>query len=312
LHGEVAASWEDDIRPEDNERMFAKTDTLSHFEWALTQPDREAEVKQFLTAVVATIKHRKKILRKGARLYRAQRGYILKDEEGTGAGIPDAFWPERMKPLRDKASEGRANRKDKPCLYLAEHSDTAMAEVRPWIGANVTLAEFEVVRDCALVDCSQDKLTTPDLLMREEAATDEELEQAVWGDIARAFATPLTRDDTLEEYWTTQCLAERLNAVGYDGVVYESALGKGRNFALFDLDAAYPINGALFETKAVEYKFEQANNTYYIPKYYPDWARKNGIDPESEVPYSMRIVDFLPLNSNDDEAAVSPVTNEEP
>jgi hypothetical protein len=43
---------------------------------------------------------------------------------------------------------------------------------------------------------------------------------------------------------------------------------------------------AFFRTEAVEYKFEQANNTYWIPKYYPDWARQKGIDPESEVPYA--------------------------
>jgi hypothetical protein len=279
--------------------MFAKEDSFSHFEWALKQQGADAEVERFLAAVVATIKRRRKILRKGARLFRAQRGYILKSEEDIGTEVPDAYMPERMRPLRDKASEGRVNRKDKPCLYLAEHKDTAMAEVRPWVGAYITLAVFEVVRDCALVDCSQDKLTTLDLLMREKEATEEELEQAIWGDIAKAFSTPLTRDDTLEEYWTTQCLAERLRAVGYDGVAYESALGKGRNFALFDLDAAHPINGTLFKTEAVEYKFEQTNNTYYIPKYYPDWATKSDIDPASEVPHSMRIVAYLPLDAKD-------------
>jgi RES domain len=279
--------------------MFANGDSFSHFEWALKQRNSAAEVERFLEAVVATIKRRRKILRKGARLYRAQRGYILKNEEEIGTEIPDAFMPERMRPLPDKASEGRVNRKDKPCLYLAEHKDTAMAEVRPWIGAYITLAVFEVVRNCALVDCSEDKLTTLDLLMREKESTAEELEQAIWGDIAKAFSTPLTRDDTLEEYWPTQCLAERLKAVGYDGVAYQSALGKGRNFALFDLDAAHPINGTLFKTDAVEYKFEQTNNTYYIPKYYPDWAKKSGIDPESEVPYSMRIAAYLPLDAKD-------------
>jgi hypothetical protein len=291
--------------------MFAKEDSFSHFEWGLKQQDRDTEIERFLAAAVATIKHRKRILRKGARLFRAQRGYILKSEEDIGTEIPDAFMPERMRPLRDKASEGRVNRKDKPCLYLAEHKDTAMAEVRPWIGAYVTLAVFEVVRDCALVDCSQDKLTTLDLLMREEEATDEEREQAVWGDIAKAFSTPLTREDTLEEYWATQLLAEKLKVVGYVGIVYQSALGKGRNFALFDLDTAHPVNGTLFKTKAVEYKFEQANNTYYIPKYYPDWAKKSGIDPESEVPYSMRILAFLPLDAKEDEAPASSVTAEE-
>jgi hypothetical protein len=291
--------------------MFAVEDNFSHFEWALKQRDHDAEIERFLTAVVATIKHRKKILLRGARLCRAQRGYVLKGDEEAGAEIPDAFMPERMRPLRDKASEGRVNRKDNPCLYLAERKDTAMAEVRPWMGAYITLAVFEVVRDCILVDCSQDKLTTLDLLMREEPPTNEEREQAVWGDIAKALSTPLTRDDTLDQYWATQCLAERLKVVGYDGLAYQSALGKGRNVALFDLDAAHPINGTLFTTRAVEYKFEQANNTYYIPKHYPDWAKKSGIDPESDVPYFLRIAAYLPLDLKDNEAHASSVTTEE-
>jgi hypothetical protein len=276
--------------------MFARQDSFSHFEWTLKQLDHGAETERFLAAVVATIKHRRKILRKGTRLCRAQRGYLLKADDEAGTEIPDAFMPERMRPLRDKASEGRVNQKDKPCLYLAESKDTAMAEVRPWIGAYITLAVFEVVRDCILVDCSQDKVTTLDLLMREQDATDGDRELAVWGEIAKALSTPLTHDDTLEEYWATQCLAERLKAEGFDGVAYQSALGKGRNFALFDLDAACPINGTLFKTEAVEYKFEPTNNTYYIPKHYADWARKSGIDPESKVPHNMGIVAFLPLD----------------
>jgi hypothetical protein len=280
---------------EGNEQMFTKHDDLAHFAWALRQQDRELETDRFLSAVVATVRHRKKILRAGSKLYRAQRGYILKNDEEAGVEIPDAFRSERMRPLRGKASGGRVNRENDPCLYLAENKDTAMAEVRPWIGAYITLAVFEVARDCVLVDCSQDKLTTLDLLMRDQEATEEEREQAVWGDIAKAFSTPLTRNDTLEEYCVTQRLAERLETAEYDGVAYQSALGVGRNFALFDLDAANPTNGTLFKTEAVEYKFEQANNTYYIPKYYPEWAKRNGIDPESEVPHSMRVVGYFPV-----------------
>jgi hypothetical protein len=280
--------------------MFTKEDSLSRFEWALKQQSSEAEIQRFLTAVVATVKHRKKVLKKGTRLFRAQRGYLLRSEEDIGIEIPDAFMPERMRPLRDKAPEGRVNRKDQPCLYLAERHDTAMAEVRPWIGAYITLAMFEVAKNCMLVDCSQDTLTTFDLLMREDEATDEEREQAVWGDIAEALSTPLTRDDTLEEYLAKQCLAEEFEVEGYDGIAYQSALGKGRNFALFDLDAAHPINGTLFKTDAVEHKFVQDNNTYVIPKYYPDWAKKNGIDPGSEVPHWMRIMAYHSLDEEGD------------
>jgi hypothetical protein len=83
-------------------------------------------------------------------------------------------------------------------------------------------------------------------------------------------------------------------------------LGKGKNIALFDLDAGEPINGTLYETESVSYTFRQANNTYFVPKHFPDWARKHGVDPaspEAENPLFLRIVDFQPLAPNAEDPA---------
>jgi hypothetical protein len=300
-------SFQDDQRGKmidaDGLPMFSNENAFQSFEWSLRQQDRTEEVEGFLAGVLATVKSRRRRLPQGALLFRAQRGYVLRTDDDIDTGIPDAFPPGRMKPLRDQASEGRVNRKNIPCLYLAEHGDTAMAEVRPWVGAKITLAQFKVVRDCIIVDCSQDKLTSLDLMLRKSEATAEECEQAVWGDISRAFSTPLTRDDTLEEYLATQCVAERFRSEGYDGVAFPSALGKGRSFALFDLDAACPMNGTLYNTESVSYKFEKANNTYYIPKHYPELAQSVGVDPtsvEAESPCYMRIVAFRSVDAKDE------------
>lgn len=40
-----------------------------------------------------------------------------------------------MKPLSNSASEGRANPKGIPYLYVATDKETAMSEVRPSLGA---------------------------------------------------------------------------------------------------------------------------------------------------------------------------------
>ena len=113
--------------------------------------------------------------------------------------------------------------------------------------------------------------------MRKEPANNRERDEAVWGDMAKAFSTPLARDDSHEEYWATRRIGETFQVVGFDGVAYQSALGQGRNSALFDLEAAHPINRTLFTTKAVDDNFEPANNTYDIPKYYPNWAKDDEI-----------------------------------
>jgi hypothetical protein len=49
---------------------------------------------------------------------------------------------------------------------------------------------------------------------------------------------------------------------------YRSLLGAGFNVALFDCSAAELINCGLYETKAVEFKFAQCNNPYFITKHY--------------------------------------------
>jgi RES domain len=60
--------------------------------------------------------------------------------------------PDRMKPFRDRAAEGHMNPKGIPCLYLCTNMETAMTEV----GSYVSAAQFVLVRDAVVVDCTQD------------------------------------------------------------------------------------------------------------------------------------------------------------
>lgn len=252
--------------------MFSSDDTFARFAWAVTKADQTERVQTFLAAVLATAQERKRKLPKGAVLCRSQCGYgyqslLHGDDE---IQVPDAFSPERMKPLKNCASEGRANRQNEPCLYLSDDPNTAMAEVRPWVGAYISLAQFRVMNDCILIDCSLDKTTSWDLAFRGIQPTPQNLARAIWGDLAQAFAKPLTRNDTLEEYRPTQALADCFKSAGYDGIGYKSALGKGKDIALFNLEAADPINVTLYQTKELSYTFEPEENTRYIPGAHPE------------------------------------------
>lgn len=69
-------------------------------------------------------------------------GYDLGPQYGEDEGndeIPCAYSPDRMTPRRNIASEGRANPKGLPCLYLATDKETAMSEVRPWINSTISI-----------------------------------------------------------------------------------------------------------------------------------------------------------------------------
>lgn len=52
------------------------------------------------------------------------------------------------------AHEGRVNPRGIPCLYAASNLETAVAEVRPWLGALVSVAQLSPVRLLRLVNCS--------------------------------------------------------------------------------------------------------------------------------------------------------------
>lgn len=85
------------------------------------------------------------MLPKDAHLWRAQLGHDLRPEYAGEELIdyfPTAYKPERMKPLRDSAREGRANPKGIPYLYIATDKETAMSEVRPWIGSIISAGCF--------------------------------------------------------------------------------------------------------------------------------------------------------------------------
>ena len=76
-----------------------------------------------------------------------------------------------------------------------------------------------------------------------EAHSPTKRTEAVWGHIARAFREPVTRDDDVADYATTQVIAEGFRAERFDGLVCRSSFGTDRfNVALFDLDAAKPSN----------------------------------------------------------------------
>jgi hypothetical protein len=75
----------------------------------------------------------------------------------------------------------------------------------------------------------------------------------------------VTRTDDTSEYAATQTIAELFRNEGYDGIAYKSAFGEdGYSVALFDLDSARQLDGAVFKTKSVAFTFEENGNPYFI------------------------------------------------
>lgn len=225
---------------------------------------RDAKTQAFLDAALRTAMKRKRILEARTALWRAQLGhefgrYCGRTKDGykvTGVTMKPLN-ANRMKPLSDRAYEGRINVKGIPCLYLANEMATAMTEVRPWVGSHVSIAQFVTLRDLILVDCSSD--TEVPYMGNEDPAS---IEHYVWWNINEAFSEPVTRADDVADYAPTQVLAETFRSGGADGLLYGSRFGKGKNIALFDLDAAEQTDCKLYQVEGVTLKFKEIADPY--------------------------------------------------
>jgi hypothetical protein len=227
---------------------------------------RDADTEGFLATVLSTAEKRVESIPSERFLWRAQLGCAWEPLHQDGQYIDDVpapFPPERMRPLPDRAVEGRANPKGIAYLYVATNRETALAEVRPWIGSLVSVGQFKTLRPLRVVNCTSDNKGSGVRAYFREPPADER-EECVWLDIDQAFARPVTRSDDVADYAPTQILAELFKANGFDGVAYRSALGPGHNVAVFDLGAAEIANCFVWEVKSVSFEFAEAANPYFL------------------------------------------------
>jgi hypothetical protein len=241
----------------------------------------DTECQTFLEAVVSTGEKRAICLKAGTQLWRSQLGHdgwYPKEERDENGGlidtyeVPEPYESKRMVPLTDRAHEGRVNPKGIACYYFSTDDKTAVAEARPWLGAYVSVAEFKILRDLRLVDCSG--LSTRAWLTNSDSSP-EVNEKRVWESINRAFTAPVTRSDDVADYAPTQVIAEALRFNGFDGIKYGSSLGEGRTIAVFDLSAARLVSRCVYEVDSIEVKSSLASSPYYTE----DW---DGSAPKSE------------------------------
>lgn len=244
---------------------FKSYRSYDHFSWEVRQRNRYIHsdaIKDFLSNVLETSRFYEKVVKPGEKFWRAQLGsdWI---EEDIDEPIQLPFPPERMKPLQYEASEGRVNSKGIPCLYLATDQETAMSEVRPWLGVEISVWQFKTTKELRLIDCSVHAPKTGGFRFFFEEPDEKEKEKAVWADIDRAFSRPVTLSDKSSDYVPTQIIAELFKTNGSDGILYKSSLADGLNLALFDIGAATVGNYALVHrVKDIKFSFDSGQEYF--------------------------------------------------
>lgn len=236
------------------------------------------EVQAFLDTVLATLIDRDVQIKEGTILNRAQHGIdILPETVEDGIEIGEqisGLGRKRMKPIKNRAKEGRVNPAGIPVLYLASRQETAISEIRPWIGSEVSVAQFKILRNLNAVNLSlghgkssMGGLKFSHLLGDEEPNAKTKL-KAVWTDIDSAFSRPVIQSDDLADYVPTQVLSELFRSVGYDAIIYRSQFGKkDYNIAIFDVEDAEIINCAPVKIEGIKVKFEEIGSRWFSTKH---------------------------------------------
>ena len=189
--------------------------------------------EEFLVRVIQLLMETECELDKDHCLVRAQvDGDLVQDCYLDGEERPGirAFQEARMIPNLSFCGKGRFHRKDEPGFYFAAEVKTAVKEMRPRRGLELSVAHFSPKRTLQLIHIKSGNWSRADKMKEamggafSEQKMDEKIRNAVYG----WCSYPIT-EMIKNEYVPSQLIAERLRDEGYDGIVYDSAMdGNGK------------------------------------------------------------------------------------
>lgn len=136
------------------------------------------------------------------------------------------------------AVAGRMNARGISVFYGANDPGVALAEVRPPVGSQVTVARFDILRPLRLLDLTALSAVTEDGSVFDPGWADRLERAAFLRSLSQRITRPVMPDDEAFEYLSTQAIADFLateNEPVFDGIVFPSvqATGDGLNVVLF-------------------------------------------------------------------------------
>lgn len=166
-------------------------------------------------------------LRPGTSLYRARKNT---EDRRNEPYAPSEMGP----PDKTQATDGRANPKGIPFLYLCRDEETTAYEIRSLLLDRVTVGRFEILKKLTIIDFAK----KPDPFICETSAGMAILakETLLLRDINKDMSRPVRRDSNNLEYIPTQYICEYIrHKVKADGVQFGSSIrDTGKNVVLFE------------------------------------------------------------------------------
>lgn len=150
-------------------------------------------------------------------------------------------------PPKNRRKEGRLNTVDDEFLYLSYDYETTLAEMRPIINQEYSVAECVTIKELKIANLHKANTQNEANLL-----TNFYL-------ISKKVSEPNTEPNQKNEsfYKITQMLAQFLKSKGYDGISFGSSiLENGVNLVLFDANNVKFVGSKIFRIKSVKVEFE--------------------------------------------------------
>ena len=195
------------------------------------------------------------LLKENMVLYRARVGYKEK-KRSFSWGVDAEFHYTPFKgseidaPPPYMATSGRINRAGVSFLYCATEKYTAISEVRPHPGDRVSLAQFQLNSDAKVFDLSSTQLLS-------FFDSDEKLDKFIPLNTLGVLINETIPPSERIRYSITQLIADCIRQLGFDGIAFNSTVGKGKNIVLFDQDKTSQdeSNAEVINVESVKYEY---------------------------------------------------------
>lgn len=176
-------------------------------------------------------------------------------------------------PPRKVSKDLRANYRYIPYLYCSNHPYTAIVEVRPRLGAHISLASIQVDSEIRLLDFT----------MQNISSRMSDAKKNLFYDLSAIYSKPITDDDDIIDYIPTQYIAEYAKNLGYDGIAYKSSLTpelEGQdvekhpeldryNIVVFNYNKCTPIKSNKFKVVHNMLEFQQVDDDSNVIEIHP-------------------------------------------
>lgn len=168
-------------------------------------------------------------------LYRAR---LVTDTNGIGKSEQFLGYDEKgsFVPPPNKCKAGRLNVAHVPYLYVSEDSDTAILEVRPRFQEEISVAEIEINKPLNMLA----------LTNRYNTKNQNYKAEAIKHLIDNKLSIPSSRYYEELEYRPLQFIANVIRNMGYDGIVYRSAMNIDTlNYCIFNYEHCKAVSSQI-------------------------------------------------------------------